>query len=798
MMNGTSKNNMSQLTSFIQREQQAKIYASTYHIQAAAALLNNEANNVRTCLKKLGCLEWPYSLSVAPGFEELELPDDSSELLSIMLHFGHLFSPLVISSHPKWAKWLNRAEPDMSGLEIDEPACQDVAKSLSKMFDAADVAVRCAREELAAKGFNLLESKHVLQEAKKRGRNVPVLLLVAAVTLQEDLISDSREVCEALGTKSVSKHDRLGCWGYFDSGFSVQYNRAGKNYVAMSGSRYNLCGKHLTELIPFIEAETQIKIDPNREAEYVTLNQSIYLPSELQPCDVDFLTSSGVKFSLSTYDRARSGSGQSQEDVFLLRNNLFFRIPDAVAWPRSEREIVELVELAKQKGLNLIPVGGGTNVTSATRCPSKDVDPRPVISVGMQHMHEVLWINEEDGLAHVEAGITGQALSEALLRRGYTVGHEPDSMEFSTLGGWIATKASGMKKNKYGNIEDIVKSVRVATSRGMAWQGYGDKPSSTIAGRESRGLDLCSMMLGSEGCFGIITSAVLRISPVPEAKDFECVLFTDFACGLRFLRDVAGLGRNIPASVRLLDNSHFRLGQALRPVPSVFQRMATWAYFQLSHGLEESSVVAATIAYEGTLGDVRSQKKAISCLSFRHGGIKLGAKAGRDGYDLTFVIAYLRDFAMSYNFIAESFETFAPWSKIDQIVHLTKTCIQAEHEQRCLPGVPFVGCRVTQIYHEGVCLYFYLCMNTLNVENPSATFAAIERIVRTKILENGGSLTHHHGVGKLRAPFCQAIDSDSFKSIIKSIKVSIDGENTFGAGNGIFSGHSAQLSDMHE
>lgn len=799
VMEGNSSLSTSHFTSLLQREQQDVIHISDYHIDAAALLLNTESGTLHSCLNKLGCLEWPDFVSPdqRTDLKRMELPDDLSELFTIMLQFGHLLSPLVRNLHPTWAKWMNSSDADNGVRTNDDSEMRTIAEALSKLFESVDRSVSCAMATLESAGYIFIEPRHLLQEATKTSSSrVPLLLLVAAVGRQKQYLSasDTGKACDKMQNclgdiaRRGVHSGTLGCWGYHDSRFTLQMNRSGQTYVTMTGSRYNICGKQLTKLIPFIEAEMQVKIDPNEDDSSFQKAGNQFPPSTLSAEEIKTLQSSGIEFSISTFDRARSGSGQSQEDVFLLRNNYSFRIPDAVVSPRSEREVVELVTLAKVRSWNLIPYGGGTNVTSATRCPPFDVDSRPVVSVCMQMMSRVLWVNEEDGLAHVEAGVTGQALSKALEKMGYTVGHEPDSMEFSTLGGWIATKASGMKKNKYGNIEDIVRSVRVVTSKGVAWQGFdGNNATTAVAGRESRGLDLCNIMFGSEGCFGIITSAVVRISALPECKDFECVLFADFDSGFRFVRDVAGLGHNIPASLRLFDNAHFRLGQALRAAPSLLQTAAKWAFLSCSGFIKEEYCVSATVAYEGSREEVLSQKRTISRLTSRHGGIRLGSRAGLEGYDLTFVIAYLRDFALSYGMMAESFETFAPWSKVIQIMETTKSRIEDEHKKRCLPGKPFVGCRITQVYHEGVCLYFYLCMNVGKIESPSSTFASLERCAREQILKSGGSLTHHHGVGKLRAPFTKSLDSDSFKEIIKTFKKSIDEENIFGAGNGLFS-----------
>ena len=141
---------------------------------------------------------------------------------------------------------------------------------------------------------------------------------------------------------------------------------------------------------------------------------------------------------------------------------------------------------------------------------------------------------------------------------------------------------------------------------------------------------------------------------------------------------------------------------------------------------------------------------------------------------------------MTYHLLSESFETFVPWSKVENLIAATKNRISQEHSSRCLPGVPFVGCRVTQLYHEGVCLYFYLCFSFDGVENASQIFSELEKAARCEILKQGGSLSHHHGIGKLRAPLLKERASPAFHKTMDSIKEAVDSDNIFGARNGIF------------
>jgi alkyldihydroxyacetonephosphate synthase len=149
-----------------------------------------------------------------------------------------------------------------------------------------------------------------------------------------------------------------------------------------------------------------------------------------------------------------------------LRLGKTWRMPDAVARPQTEEEVAALVQLASPTdgelgGLCLVPFGGGTNVSLALRSPSLAEEPRPIVSVDLRGLARIRWLDEEHGLAEIEAGATGKQIQEALagMGGGWTMGHEPDSFEFSTLGGWVATKASGMKRGRYGNIEDIVLGV---------------------------------------------------------------------------------------------------------------------------------------------------------------------------------------------------------------------------------------------------------------------------------------------------------------------------------------------------
>lgn len=789
-------NGFRRLVDDIQRSQQKNVVVSDYHIRAASKILNIRETVVKRALPKIGCRFWPTTFIP----DKAELPTDQTILFAILLHFGHALAPLFHEKRRKWSGWLSgiidsgTQEPMILDCDI-----QPLYDKLEAYFDSADAVVNDAILRLKEEGFLEPDCGHVFQTAKATKKtDVPALIIHAAVSMKLCMQQDDQPA--SLSSKPTGVADaklsdgieKLGFWGFNDSGFVAKTDDRGKHYVTMKGARYALCGKRMPKILPFMETALNIKINLSKEFPSVHPRWSTSVESNITPTDKKYLDEIvDGQLSFSTRDRLRHGTGHSQEDVFALRYGEDIRIPDVVLWPSSEEQVMALVKAAQENGWCLIPFGGGTNVIEATRCPSKQAEQRPILSVSMKRLNRIFWLNEEDGLAHVEAGITGRELVEFLERRGYTMGHEPDSIEFSTLGGWIATKASGMKRSKYGNIEDIVVSARIVTPNGVLWNGSNDQK--IVPGRHSEGIDVHTLAFGSEGCLGIITSAVIRVWPLPEVRKYGSIIFPQFDDGLQFLKLLSREQRLMPACVRLLDNAHFRLGQALRPeepswlhqTKNALANALVSLYF--AKDFDPNSVVCATISYEGNHREVREQTATVAHLSRINGGVMLGSSLGKAGYDLTFMIAYLRDFAMTYHILGESFETFVPWSRIESLIAATKERVVAEHASRLLPGVPFVGCRVTQLYHEGACLYFYMCINFEGLGNrASAIYADLERAARDEILKQGGSLSHHHGLGKLRSSFAKKRSSPEFQKVVESIKDSMDQDNVFGAQNGMF------------
>jgi len=572
---------------------------------------------------------------------------------------------------------------------------------------------------------------------------------------------------------SPAEEESLDVWGFRDTRFDFSEN----GHVIIRGSRYDLSGKELPRFLPWVREVLECDVNPRN------INAPSY-PTTIPDSQVSSAFVNDLKQFLrpDQLDKAgemrlRHGHGHTQEEMYSIKYTRLGRIPDIVVYPESEAEVVNLVDAAKKHGVSLIPYGGGTNVTDALRCDMQE--QRTIASVDMRRINRILWIDRANMMAGIEAGTVGRNIIRELEKYGVTMGHEPDSVEFSTLGGWIATNASGMKKNRYGNIEDLVLDVRVVTASGKLER-------TSASPRESVGLDLRRLIFGSEGTLGIITSAIVKIFPLPAVQKYGSVLFPTFEHGFAFMYDLAREAVP-PASVRLMDNVQFQFGLALKPkfhgMLADLKSKAERFFVTKVKGFEPGKMVACTLVFEGTRAEVEQQQRDLYRIAARHGGMKAGADNGRRGYQLTFSIAYIRDFLMNYYIIAESFETSVPWSHALALCENVKRRLADEYQRRGLPGKPFVSARVTQIYPTGVCIYFYFGFYYKGITKPQEVYLELENMARDEILKSGGSLSHHHGVGKLRRAFLPRIMSETAIRWKHELKKSLDPANIFGAGN---------------
>ncbi|XP_026729119.1 alkyldihydroxyacetonephosphate synthase [Trichoplusia ni] len=558
-------------------------------------------------------------------------------------------------------------------------------------------------------------------------------------------------------------------WGYKDSMFKL-----GEEGATFTGNRYSIGGKILPHLSKW--AIDNLGVDPTKPPTIPKIPTTFAESRLPEPIRLELEKIALV--SVDGMDRLIRAHGQTLKDMSQLRSNSFPRIPDAVIWPESHEQVEKIVSCASRHNFVLIPFGGGTSVSGAVTCPAKEM--RPIVVVDTSDMNSILWLDKDQLLAKVQAGIIGQDLEREMRARGFTVGHEPDSYEFSTLGGWVATRASGMKKNTYGNIEDLIVQTKVVTPRGVIEK-------SCRVPRISCGPDFEHIVMGSEGCFGIVTEVTLKIRPLPPVVRYGSLVFPDWESGFHFEREVARQ-RLQPSSIRLMDNEQFRFGQALKTENTwggVLLDGLKRLYITKIKGFDPAKLCVVTLLMEGSAEEVKEREKKLNAIAAKYGGIPAGATNGENGYTLTFVIAYLRDVAIEYDVVAESFETSVPWDRTLALCANVKRRVRDECARRGIHKY-LISHRLTQTYDAGCCIYFYFGHNTAQVSDPVNTYEEIEEAARDEIIACGGSISHHHGVGKLRKKWYTDTVSEPGRQLLLAAKKTLDPDNIFALANMAF------------
>ncbi|CAH0723176.1 unnamed protein product, partial [Brenthis ino] len=559
-------------------------------------------------------------------------------------------------------------------------------------------------------------------------------------------------------------------WGYKDSMFKMDGEK-----ISFTGNRYLLSGKTLPHALQWIKEHFNVDIGKSPEVPPMPTS----FPESRLPSDIKEELDNIAPVSIDGMDRLIRAHGQTLKDIYHLRNNSFPRIPDGVIWPSSHEEVKKIVQCASKHNFVIIPFGGGTSVSGAVSCPEHE--PRPILTLDTSDMNSILWLDKEQLLAKIQAGIVGQDLEREMRARGFTVGHEPDSYEFSTLGGWVATRASGMKKNTYGNIEDLVVHTKVVTPRGVIEK-------SCRVPRISCGPEWEHIIMGSEGCLGVVTEVTLKIRPLPPVVRYGSLVFPDWESGFHFEREVARQ-RLQPSSIRLMDNEQFRFGHALKTEQSwggVLLDGLKKFYITKIKGFDPLKLCVVTLLMEGSAAAVAERERALRAAAARRGGVPGGAANGERGYTLTFVIAYIRDLGLEYGVVAESFETSVSWARALPLCAAAKARVRRECAARGLRSF-HISCRLTQTYDAGCCIYFYFGFNAAEARGDAVRlYEEIEDAARDEIVACGGSISHHHGVGKLRKKWYTATVSEPGARLLLAAKRALDPDNIFALSNMAF------------
>ncbi|HET7088558.1 MAG TPA: FAD-binding oxidoreductase [Anaerolineae bacterium] len=450
--------------------------------------------------------------------------------------------------------------------------------------------------------------------------------------------------------------------------------------------------------------------------------------------------------------------GKSYRDLIRIRRGDVGHPPDAVVYPDNEAQIGELFTWAKRSRARLIPFGGGSSVTGGVEPAEKPTDS-PTITLDLARLNRVVSIDRASHTATMQCGILGPHLEAALNAEGFTLGHFPQSFEFSTLGGWIATRSAGQSSAGYGKIEDMVERVRAITPRGC----IEVKPLPASA----TGPDVLQMLIGSEGAFGVIVEATVRIRPLPGARDYRGVLFHSFEDGAEAIRELMQRGVEV-AMARLSDSRETEVSIALARAPATRgARLGMHAGLWLIHerGYDFDSSCLMVLGIEGEQARVKRIKKAALDVCKRHGGMNVGRSVGRAWLRERFALPYLRDDLLDRGIMIDTVETATTWSSLLGVYHALNDAL--EQAIAATGAAPLVMTHVSHSYRDGASLYSTFMGAQRG--DPIEQWWSIKRAATEAILAHGGALSHHHGVGRDHAAWLVrqhgALGVEAFRSL---------------------------------
>jgi alkyldihydroxyacetonephosphate synthase len=468
--------------------------------------------------------------------------------------------------------------------------------------------------------------------------------------------------------------------------------------------------------------------------------------------------------STGALDRVVHARGKSLRDLVRHRRGDVGRVPDVVVRPGSEAEVEAVLQAAMDSDAVVIPFGGGTNISGSLEAP--EAESRSIVSVDLGRLDRVLAIDDASRLARVQCGVFGPHLEEQLNAQGWTLGHVPDSFTHSTLGGWIATRSSGMQSDKYGDVADLTRGLRVVT------------PAGTLATRPvpstSTGPSVREMVLGSEGRLGIISEATVHVHRLPERRTILGYLFPTWAGALAAMRDLAA-SEAAPSVTRVSDPNETAFSFATRKAPTPLDRVKSKAlstYLERRRGFDLGAMCLSFIGYEGTARHVAAQRRLVSRIVDRHGGLCIGSGPGVLYDQKKFDTPYIRDYLLDRGALADVSETSAPWSALSTVYGNVMAAARASFGDLRVTG--YVMCHLSHSYHAGACLYFTFAFKPSGARDALEEYEVIKSAIQQAFVDSGATLSHHHAVGTEHARWLEEDISAPGVAMLRALFDGID------------------------
>ena len=438
--------------------------------------------------------------------------------------------------------------------------------------------------------------------------------------------------------------------------------------------------------------------------------------------------------------------GKSYPDLLDWRSGDVISAPDACVAPGTEDELLAVLELCSERGIAVVPFGGGTSVVGGVTPDRGDFGA--VISLDLARFNGLEDLDPVSGEATFGAGLTGPEAEKLLGEQGWSLGHFPQSFPYATIGGYAATRSSGQDSSGYGRFDEMIRGLTVVTPTGIT--EVGRAPASAA------GPDLREVFVGSEGAFGVITRVRLRIHRKPTVVRHEAFRFPDFAAGAAGLREVTQQA-TCPTVIRLSDE------------PETMVNLAG-----STEGIGELSMNPGCLCitmYEGAEGEedvVEARMARTREILEAHGGESAGAAPAEAWEHGRFGAPVLRDALLDAGAVCETLETATDWSNVGKLHAAVGEAVTGA----LAPAPSFVLCHISHVYDTGASLYFTVV--GVQSDDPRAQWATAKDAACRAIVDNGATITHHHAVGKDHRPYLAEEIGEVGVAVLRGIKNAVD------------------------
>ena len=488
-------------------------------------------------------------------------------------------------------------------------------------------------------------------------------------------------------------------------------------------------------------------------------------PSKLSVRELETLGGIVGKTNVSAERQMRvlHSAGQSYYDVIRLRNNELKSYTDAVVFPEKESQLAKLFDWCAKNRIAVVPYGGGSSVVGGVEA-QKGARHRAVLTVNLTRMNALLELDEYSRLAQFQPGIYGPQIEKILNGRGYTLGHFPQSFEYSTLGGWVAARSGGQQSNHYGKIEEIITSVRVVTPAGVI--------ETLRVPAESSGPDWNQIVAGSEGLLGIISAVTVKVHRLPESRRYFGVLFPTFQHGIDFVREVSNEGEGYDLSmVRLSDAEETRMYTLLADVTKKKSLLGSVKHFAQNTILRAAGQGAGRCVViagmDGEIGHMNRQEIRVRKAIRKHGGFYAGESVGRNWLRGRFNMPFLRNHVLDFGVGVDTLETSTTYARAAQVHREVLAALQ-----KVTPHI-VAFCHMSHSYHEGACLYFTF-MFLMDPKNPVGQWQKLKKAASDVLVRLGAAISHHHGVGADHVPWYNKQQSPAALGGLRAMKSAVD------------------------